>query len=174
MKIIQSILVTVFNGLLLFVLLFAVGRTDDLYFDAGNAFPFSQGNASGDKRSATMQQLPDFQDGYTSRDPSQVDAFAIRLFSADNIVILGTMPDETYIGHEQAARLIESDWKYWGDCRFLMKMLRCPYPGMLPGSLPLGLFAWMGSILSSPYDCPVYWRKRTVCGGFSSCSSSSI
>ena len=106
---------------MLFVLLFAVGRTDDLYFDAGNEFPFSQGNASGDVRSAIMQQLHDFQDGYTRRDPSQADEFTTRLFSPDNIVILGTMPDEIFIGHEQATQLVESDWRYWGDCRFLME-----------------------------------------------------
>ena len=121
MKIIGQILVTAFNGLLLFVLLFAVGGTDDLYFDAGDAFPYSQGNASGDVRAAIMQQLLDFQAGYTWRDPSQAEAFARRLFSAEDIVILGTMPDEIFIGREQATRLFESDWRYWGDCRFLME-----------------------------------------------------
>jgi len=119
-KIIRSILITAFNSLLLFILLFAVGRTDDLYFDAGYEFPYSPGNASGDVRSEIMQQLHDFQDGYTRRDPSQAEAFTSRLFSAEDIVILGTMPDEIYIGNKQATRLIESDWKSWGDCRFLM------------------------------------------------------
>ena len=121
MNIIKSILLTAFNGLLLFVLLFAVGRTDELYFDAGNEFPFSAGNAADPVRSAIMQTLDDFQAGYTHRDPSQAEAFVARLFSPENIVILGTMPDEVYIGHEQAAQLIERDWKYWGDCRFLME-----------------------------------------------------
>lgn len=121
MKIIRTILITAFNGLLLFILLFAVGRTDDLYFNAGHEFPFSAGNASGDVRSAIMLKLQDFQDGYTRREPSQVEPFTTRLFSADNIIILGTMPDEIYVGHEEATQLVESDWKYWGDCRFLME-----------------------------------------------------
>ena len=121
MKIIKNILMTAFSGLLLFVLLFAVGKPDDLHFDAGDDFPFSQGNASGDVRSAILQQLHEFQDGYTRRDPSQADEFATRLFSLDNIVILGTMPDEIFIGYEQATQLVESDWRYWGDCKFLME-----------------------------------------------------
>jgi hypothetical protein len=120
-KIIGQILMTALNGLVLFVLVFAVGGTDEAYFDAGEAFPFSQGNAAGDVRAAIMQQLLDFQDGYTRRDPSQADAFAKRLFSAEDIVILGTMPDEIFIGREQATQLVESDWRYWGDCRFLME-----------------------------------------------------
>ncbi len=121
MKIIKSVLMTAFNGLLLFVLLFTLGRTEDRYFDAGNEFPLSRGNASGDVRSSIMRQLHDFQDGYTRRDPSQVESFTARLFSPDNIVILGTMPDEIFIGHEQATQLVKSDWGYWGDCRFLME-----------------------------------------------------
>ena len=48
-------------------------------------------------------------------------AFATQLFSPDDIVILGTMPDEVFIGHEQATELLESDWRSWGDCRFLME-----------------------------------------------------
>ena len=121
MKITRSILITIFNGLLLFVLLFAVGKANDGYIDAGNDFPFSRGTASGDVRSAILQKLNDFQEGYTKRDISQANAFATRLFSQENIVILGTMPDEVFIGHEQATQLIENDWGYWGDCSFLME-----------------------------------------------------
>ena len=120
MKIIRSVVMTAFNGLLLFILLFTLGRTDDQYFDAGNEFVFSRGNGSADVRSKIMQQLHDFQDGYTRRDPSQAESFADRLFSPDSIVILGTMPKEVFIGHEQATQLVENDWRYWGDCRFLM------------------------------------------------------
>ncbi|MCP4541989.1 MAG: hypothetical protein GY832_33080, partial [Chloroflexi bacterium] len=91
MRIIKSILMTGFNGLLLFVLLFTLGRPGDLYFNAGNEYFFSRGNASVSVRSEIMQQLHDFQDGYTGRDLSQAESFAARLFSPDDIVILGTM-----------------------------------------------------------------------------------
>ena len=121
MKITKSILTTVFNGLLLFILLFALGKASDKYINSGNDFPFSQGNASGDVRSEIIQKLNDFQDGYTRRDLSQAETFTTRLFSPENIVILGTMPEEVFIGHEQATQLIENDWRGWGDCRFLME-----------------------------------------------------
>ena len=120
MKILKILLLTAFNLLLLFILLFAVGRTDDLYLDAGELFPYSQGDAKGEVRSSILQQLNHFQEGYTRRDVSQAEAFSAQLFSPD-ILILGTLPDEIFIGLEQAAELVESDWRAWGDCRFLME-----------------------------------------------------
>ena len=121
MKIVRSILLSVFFGLLVAILLFVVGRADDQYLDAGEAYPYSKGSAPDDVRSEIMQQLLDFQDGYSKRDANQVEDFTSRLFSTDEIIILGTMPDEIYVGIERATQLVESDWKYWGDCRFLMK-----------------------------------------------------
>ena len=41
-----------------------------------------------------------------------------RLFSRDNVLILGTMPREVFIGFDEAATLVQSDWALWGDCRF--------------------------------------------------------
>lgn len=139
-KIVRSVLLTAFNGLLLFVLLFTLGRTDDLYFDAGDEFPFSRGNASAEVRSSIMQQLHDFQDGYTRRDPSQAESFAARLFSPDSIVILGTMPEEIFVGPEEATRLVESDWRYWGDCRFLMDNAQISAAG------PVAWFSTIGTV----------------------------
>ena len=121
MKIIRSILLTIFLGLVISILLFVVGRTDNRYIDAAEEFPLSKGSAPDNVRSEILQSLMDFQDGYTYRDVSQVEDFTSRLFSANEIIILGTMPDEVYIGIERAAQLIESDWKYWGDCQFLMQ-----------------------------------------------------
>ena len=40
------------------------------------------------------------------------------LYSRENILILGTMPNEVYIGYEAASQLVKSDWESWGDCRF--------------------------------------------------------
>jgi hypothetical protein len=120
MKIIRILILTAFNILLLFILMFAVAGTDDLYLDAGEAFPHSTGDATGAARASIQQQLNEFQAGYTQRDVSRAEAFAARLFSPD-ILILGTLPEEVFIGQEQAAELVESDWRAWGDCRFLME-----------------------------------------------------
>lgn len=140
MKILRSVLMTAFNALLLFVLLTTLTRADDTYFDAGNEFPFSRGNASADVRSRISQQLYDFQGGYTRRDPSQAESFAARLFSPDSIVILGTMPNEVFIGLEQATRLVESDWRNWGDCRFLMDNAQISVSG------PVAWFSTIGTV----------------------------
>ena len=40
------------------------------------------------------------------------------LYSKDNILILGTMPDEVYTGYKKATQLVKTDWESWGDCKF--------------------------------------------------------
>jgi ketosteroid isomerase-like protein len=64
--------------------------------------------------------LQTFQDGYTHRDASEVDAF-MQLFTEDAEVIgtNGVKPgvDEWYMDRASARELIEGDWKGWGDVR---------------------------------------------------------
>lgn len=79
---------------------------------------YSAGSAPDTARTAIINQLKKFQDGYTRRDPNEIDAFMQSLYSRENILILGTMPNEVYIGYEAASRLVKSDWESWGDCRF--------------------------------------------------------
>lgn len=64
-----------------------------------------------------------FQDGYTRRDPTQLDA-VLALFAADDEVeIIGTGAtdpagdDEWCLGRAAVRRLIENDWQGWGDLR---------------------------------------------------------
>jgi hypothetical protein len=62
--------------------------------------------------------LKDFQDGYTQRDPRNLDAFMSRLFGKnDDILILGTGGAEWARGYPAAAEFIKADWKGWGDLR---------------------------------------------------------
>jgi len=64
--------------------------------------------------------LQTFQDGYTRRDPDQLDPF-MELFTLDAEVIgtNGVQPgtDEWYTSREAARELVEGDWRYWGDLR---------------------------------------------------------
>jgi hypothetical protein len=64
--------------------------------------------------------LQTFQDGYTRRDSSQVDAF-MELFTPEAEVIgtNGAKPgvDEWYTSRDAARELVEGDWKEWGDLR---------------------------------------------------------
>jgi hypothetical protein len=43
-----------------------------------------------------------------------------QLFSRDNVLILGTQPFERLDSYERATHLVYSDWRRFGDCRFLM------------------------------------------------------
>ena len=64
--------------------------------------------------------LQKFQDGYTHRDPTQVDAF-MELFTQDAEVIgtNGVKPgvDEWYTDRASARELVAGDWEGWGDLR---------------------------------------------------------
>ena len=79
---------------------------------------YSAGSAPDTARTAIINQLKKFQDGYSRRDPNEIDAFMQSLYSRENILILGTMPNEVYKGYEEATQLVKSDWESWGDCRF--------------------------------------------------------
>lgn len=64
--------------------------------------------------------LQRFQDGYTRRDVSQVEAF-MRLF-ADDAEVIGTNGlrpgiGEWYLDRAGARELVEGDWQSWGDLR---------------------------------------------------------
>jgi len=64
--------------------------------------------------------LQAFQEGYTRRDVSQVDAF-MDLF-ADDCEVIGTNGirpgvDEWYTSRAAARALVEGDWEGWGDLR---------------------------------------------------------
>jgi len=64
--------------------------------------------------------LQTFQDGYTSRDITQLDAF-MNLFT-HNAEVIGTNGirpgvDEWYTSRDAARELVEGDWDAWGDLR---------------------------------------------------------
>jgi ketosteroid isomerase-like protein len=64
--------------------------------------------------------LEAFQDGYTRRDVSQVDAF-LQLFTEDAEVIgtngLRPAEGEWYMDRASARELVAGDWEGWGDVR---------------------------------------------------------
>lgn len=119
MKYIGKIL---FRIILLLIILFLVTRVfkkaDDKIILSPPETPYSRGNAPDSVRRAIIKQLSKFQEGYSKRDPNNIDSFMQSLYSKNNILILGTQPKEVYRDYEAAARLIQSDWESWGDCRF--------------------------------------------------------
>ena len=73
-----------------------------------------------DSQAEIRALLESFQDGYTLRHLSQVDAF-MELFTDDAEVIgtNGVRPgrDEWYMDRASARVLVEGDWQGWGDLR---------------------------------------------------------
>jgi len=90
------------------------------YYDGDNTYPFAEGNASAGTRDSIMTQLEYFEKGYLERDVEKLEEYCNRLISKENILILGTMPQEIYSGYEAAAELIRTDWLEWGDVYYLM------------------------------------------------------
>lgn len=121
----KQIVVVVFRTSALLVLLYLSTRWCSNPYTASfdsiaDTFPYGSGNASEIVRAEVLNQLRDFQKGYTARKTESAAEFADNLIAKDNILILGTMPKEIYVGHEAATDLIQSDWAYWGDCTFLV------------------------------------------------------
>ena len=52
---------------------------------------------------------------YEKRDPEQVDACIDETMLPEELLILGTNPWEIFNGREGAKRLLQGDWKYWGQ-----------------------------------------------------------
>lgn len=115
-------------------LLFYLGASilEDRYqgsFGAPDEYPHATGNASDDVRSEVLAVLQAFQDGYARRDLAQVAPFMELLFSRHDVLILGTMPQEIFIGFDEATRLVQGDWRGWGDCRFAVDTARVSADG---------------------------------------------
>lgn len=63
-----------------------------------------------------VEVLRQFQAGYTRRNVENVDTFIKELFiTGENTCILGTGTGELVFGSKKVKKLIEDDWKYWGD-----------------------------------------------------------
>jgi len=120
MKIAKQTFKVVLISIILYSVIIVLSHPHKSYYDAHDAFIFSDGNAPDSLRSEIIDQLNKFQDGYTNRDIAQLEPFMEQLFSQENVLVLGTMPNEILIGQEKVSRLVRSDWKTWGDCTFLM------------------------------------------------------
>ncbi len=99
------------------------------FSDLADSLVFSTGNAAAHDRAEIVRQLKAFQKGYAKRDTASVDSFMRELFSQDNVLILGTMPQEVYVGYNEASSLVFDDWASWGDCTFLMDGARISVQG---------------------------------------------
>ena len=61
-----------------------------------------------------LEVLTRFQDGYFKRDLSVVKTYVEEHFTED-VLVIGTGPDEWCHRLEEVEKLVEGDWKEWGD-----------------------------------------------------------
>ena len=120
-RIIIHILVITGLSLALFTMTKILSITHEEYYTVPDLYIFNKGNASPEIRKQILDKLQLFQDGYEARDTSNLDSYMDQLFSRENILILGTMPNEIYSGYLEAADLVSSDWLYWGDVKLLVE-----------------------------------------------------
>ena len=121
MKIVNGFLILFGLGLTLFIATKTFKIPHEKYYNQKEKYVFSQGNADLETRKQIEQKLRQFQDGYEARDTSVLAFFMDDLFSQENILILGTMPNEIYSGYDEATDLVRSDWLEWGDVRLLVQ-----------------------------------------------------
>ncbi|UCG27888.1 MAG: nuclear transport factor 2 family protein [Bacteroidales bacterium] len=119
-RILKHLLFTVFALFMFYLLTRTLQHSHEEYYGATDSYIFSKGNAPEDVREEIIRLLNKFQEGYTERDTSRIEPFMQQLFAEENLLVLGTMPNEICIGRKEAKRLVFSDWKGWGDCKFMM------------------------------------------------------
>ena len=66
-------------------------------------------------RKAALRPLHLLNACYEKRDPEQADACIEETMLSDNMLILGTNPDEIFYGRQGAKWLLQGDWKHWGQ-----------------------------------------------------------
>lgn len=120
-KILNGFLILFGLGLTLFIASKSFRLPHNTFYQNQDAYVFSEGNADQQVRRQIEKKLQQFQAGYEARDTSVLDYFMNDLFSQENILILGTMPNEIYSGYEEATDLVRSDWLHWGDVRLLVR-----------------------------------------------------
>lgn len=120
-RIILNILLIVGLALTLFMVTKIWENTHEEYYTGIDHYVFGEGNATQEVRQEILEQLKFFQQGYEARDTSILKTYMDQLFSKEDILILGTMPNEIYAGYSAATELVLTDWLYWGDVRFLIE-----------------------------------------------------
>ncbi|MFC2123791.1 nuclear transport factor 2 family protein [Bacteroidota bacterium] len=121
MKIFMHFLRFLFITFLLFLAALIFKQPHKDLYGLQDTYIYSKGNAPDSIRQEILENLNLFQDGYINRDYSELQNFMDQLFSKENVLILGTMPNEIYAGYDEATSLVRSDWESWGDCTFFME-----------------------------------------------------
>jgi len=120
MNVAKQVFKIILISILLLLVFVILRHPHKAYYQASDEYVYGYGNASREVRSKVLEQLNKFQIGYLQRDTEQVETFLEELFSKENVLVLGTMPDEIYKEFTEVEDLIYRDWNAWGDVTFLM------------------------------------------------------
>ncbi|MCK5147556.1 nuclear transport factor 2 family protein [bacterium] len=121
MKILRPIISIILSLILFMVLTGTLKHPHDAHYNPSSDAIYGLGNAPDSVRVEIKTLLNAFQSGYTSRDLKNVKPFTESMFALKNVLILGTMPNEIFIGHTGAEKLVHNDWAFWGDCTFAVE-----------------------------------------------------
>ena len=120
MKIVKQVFEVVLISAILYSVIMIIPHTQKDDHPVYDNFIFSKGNAPDSTRSQIIEQLHIYQNGYIDQDPVQLKPYMQQLFSQENLLVLGTDPDEIKIGQAKVSKLVSNDWKGWGDFRLAM------------------------------------------------------
>ncbi|HVJ04804.1 MAG TPA: nuclear transport factor 2 family protein [Candidatus Saccharimonadales bacterium] len=77
------------------------------------------GDAPPSVKAGVLVALRAFQEGYTKRDPKEINAFMTRLFPRNgDVLLLGTDTGEWARGYPAVSEFIKNDWERWGNFSF--------------------------------------------------------
>ncbi len=77
------------------------------------------GDAPPAVKAGVLVALRAFQEGYTKRDPKEINAFMTRLFPRNgDVLLLGTDTGEWARGYPAVSEFIKNDWEGWGNFSF--------------------------------------------------------
>lgn len=103
-----------FGGILLFLMLKLLYTNKK---ELNNIQNYTKGNSSEEDRKEILNVLVTLQEGYDKRDISKIQYYIDNTMNTECILVLGTNPNEIFIGNEGVKRLFYGDWKYWGKVK---------------------------------------------------------
>ena len=81
-----------------------------------------KGDATAAVRAGVLETLRSFQEGYSRRNPRELDAFMRRHFSeSEDVLLLGTDSAEWIRGYPAIGNFIRNDWQRWGNFHFAVE-----------------------------------------------------
>jgi hypothetical protein len=102
--------------------------------------------------------LREFQEGYTKRDPRQLDVFMRRLFPRDQDArVIGTGRNEWRSGYDGIAEIIRNDWLEWGDVRLAVDS------AVVSGSGDVSWLATTGTVTIGSSTRPIRLTAVLIC-----------